>query len=55
MAGNTVIVSASFREGMTVQEQDCYNKGYVRGFDARTSEAIVDFPHHPRAAGRIRL
>jgi quinoprotein glucose dehydrogenase len=39
VAGNTVIVGASFREGMTPKRMR-NNKGYVRGFDARTGKRL---------------
>jgi len=42
VAGNTVIVGASFREGMTPKSMR-NNKGYVRGFDARTGKRLWIF------------
>jgi quinoprotein glucose dehydrogenase len=42
IAGNTVIVGASFREGMTPKSMR-NNKGYVRGFDARTGKRLWIF------------
>jgi quinoprotein glucose dehydrogenase len=42
VAGNTVIVGAAFREGMTPKSMR-NNKGYVRGFDARTGKRLWIF------------
>src|SRR5580700_4783385 len=42
VAGNTVIVGASFREGMTPKSMR-NNKGYVRGFDVRTGKRLWIF------------
>ena len=42
VAANTVIVGASFREGMTPKSMR-NNKGYVRGFDARTGKRLWIF------------
>jgi quinoprotein glucose dehydrogenase len=42
VAGNTVIVGASFREGMTPRSMR-NNKGYVRGFDVRTGKRLWIF------------
>ena len=42
IAGNTVIVGASFREGMTPKSMR-NNKGYVRGFDVRTGKRLWIF------------
>ena len=42
MAGNTVIIGASFREGMTPKSMR-NNKGYVRGFDVRTGKRLWIF------------
>jgi quinoprotein glucose dehydrogenase len=42
VAGNTVIVGAAFREGMTPRSMR-NNKGYVRGFDARTGKRLWIF------------
>jgi quinoprotein glucose dehydrogenase len=42
VARDTVIVGASFREGMTPKSMR-NNKGYVRGFDARTGKRLWIF------------
>ncbi len=42
VAGDTVIIGASFREGMTPKSMR-NNKGYVRGFDARTGKRLWIF------------
>jgi len=42
VAGNTVIIGASFREGMTPKSMR-NNKGYVRGFDAGTGKRLWIF------------
>src|SRR5580698_7909950 len=42
IAGNTVIIGASFREGMTPKSMR-NNKGYVRGFDVRTGKRLWIF------------
>jgi len=42
VAGNTIIIGASFREGMTPKSMR-NNKGYVRGFDARTGKRLWIF------------
>ncbi len=42
VAGSTVIVGASFREGMTPKSMR-NNKGYVRGFDVRTGKRLWIF------------
>ncbi len=42
VAGNTVIIGASFREGMTPRSMR-NNKGYVRGFDVRTGKRLWIF------------
>lgn len=47
VAGNTVIVGASFREGMTVRSKR-NNKGYVRGFDTRTGKRLWIFHTIPK-------
>jgi len=47
VAGNTVIVGASFREGMTPKSMR-NNKGYVRGFDARTGRRLWIFHTIPQ-------
>ena len=48
VAGNTVIVGASFREGMTPKSMR-NNKGYVRGFDVRTGKRLWIFHTIPKA------
>jgi quinoprotein glucose dehydrogenase len=47
VAGNTVIVGASFREGMTPKSMR-NNKGYVRGFDVRTGKRLWIFHTIPK-------
>ena len=47
VAGNTVIIGASFREGMTPKSMR-NNKGYVRGFDARTGKRLWIFHTIPK-------
>ena len=47
VAGNTVIVGAAFREGMTPKSMR-NNKGYVRGFDARTGKRLWIFHTIPQ-------
>ncbi len=47
VAGNTVIIGASFREGMTPRSMR-NNKGYVRGFDARTGKRLWIFHTIPQ-------
>ena len=42
VAGNTIIIGASFREGMTPRSMR-NNKGYVRGFDVRTGKRLWIF------------
>jgi len=42
VSGNTVIIGASFREGMTPKSMR-NNKGYVRGFDVRTGKRLWIF------------
>jgi len=42
IAGNTIIIGASFREGMTPKSMR-NNKGYVRGFDVRTGKRLWIF------------
>ena len=42
VAGNTVIIGAAFREGMTPRSMR-NNKGHVRGFDARTGKRLWIF------------
>ncbi len=47
VAGNTVIIGASFREGMTPKSMR-NNKGYVRGFDVRTGKRLWIFHTIPQ-------
>jgi len=47
IAGNTVILGASFREGMTPKSMR-NNKGYVRGFDVRTGKRLWIFHTIPQ-------
>src|SRR5580658_4963506 len=47
IAGNTVIVGAAFREGFTPKSMR-NNKGYVRGFDARTGKRLWIFHTIPQ-------
>lgn len=47
VAGNTVIVGAAFREGMTPRSMR-NNKGYVRGFDVRTGKRLWIFHTIPK-------
>jgi quinoprotein glucose dehydrogenase len=47
VAGNTVMVGASFREGMTPKSMR-NNKGYVRGFDVRTGKRLWIFHTIPQ-------
>jgi quinoprotein glucose dehydrogenase len=42
VAGNTVIIGAAFREGMTPKSMR-NNKGYVRGFDVKTGKRLWTF------------
>jgi quinoprotein glucose dehydrogenase len=42
VAGNTVIIGAAFREGMTPKSMR-NNKGYARGFDVRTGKRLWIF------------
>jgi quinoprotein glucose dehydrogenase len=42
VAGNTILIGAAFREGMTPKSMR-NNKGYVRGFDARTGKRLWIF------------
>jgi quinoprotein glucose dehydrogenase len=42
VAGNTIIIGAAFREGMTPKSMR-NNKGYVRGFDVRTGKRLWIF------------
>ena len=47
VAGNTVIIGAAFREGMTPRSKR-NNKGYVRGFDVRTGKRLWIFHTIPK-------
>jgi quinoprotein glucose dehydrogenase len=47
VAGNTIIVGAAFREGMTPKSMR-NNKGYVRGFDVRTGKRLWIFHTIPQ-------
>ena len=47
VAGNTVIIGAAFREGMTPRSMR-NNKGYVRGFDVRTGRRLWIFHTIPK-------
>ena len=47
VSGNTVIVGAAFREGMTPRSMR-NNKGYVRGFDVRTGKRLWIFHTIPK-------
>ena len=47
VAGNTVIVGAAFREGMTPRSMR-NNKGYVRGFDVLTGKRLWIFHTIPK-------
>ena len=47
VAGDTVIVGAAFREGMTPRSMR-NNKGYARGFDARTGKRLWIFHTIPK-------
>jgi quinoprotein glucose dehydrogenase len=47
IGGNTVIIGAAFREGMTPHSMR-NNKGYVRGFDVRTGKRMWIFHTIPR-------
>ena len=47
VAGNTVIVGAAFREGMTPRSMR-NNKGYVRGLDVRTGKRLWIFHTIPK-------
>jgi quinoprotein glucose dehydrogenase len=42
VAGNTILIGAAFREGMTPRSMR-NNKGYVRGFDVRTGKRLWIF------------
>jgi quinoprotein glucose dehydrogenase len=47
VAGDTIIVGAAFREGFTPSSKR-NNKGYVRGFDARTGKRLWIFHTIPK-------
>jgi quinoprotein glucose dehydrogenase len=47
VAGNTIMVGAAFREGMTPRSMR-NNKGYVRGFDVRTGKRLWIFHTIPK-------
>ena len=47
VAGNTVIIGAAFREGMTPKSMR-NNKGYVRGFDVHTGKRLWIFHTIPQ-------
>ena len=47
VAGDTVIIGAAFREGMTPRSMR-NNKGYVRGFDVRTGKRLWIFHTIPK-------
>src|SRR5258707_56458 len=47
VAKNTIIIGAAFREGMTPKSMR-NNKGYVRGFDARTGKRLWIFHTIPK-------
>src|SRR5580693_415420 len=47
VAGNTILVGAAFREGMTPKTMN-NNKGYVRAFDARTGKRLWIFHTIPK-------
>jgi quinoprotein glucose dehydrogenase len=47
IAGDTVIIGAAFREGMTPRSMR-NNKGYVRGFDVRTGKRLWIFHTIPK-------
>ncbi|HEX8763577.1 MAG TPA: pyrroloquinoline quinone-dependent dehydrogenase [Candidatus Acidoferrum sp.] len=47
VAGNAVLVGAAFREGMTPRSMR-NNKGYARGFDARTGKRLWIFHTIPK-------
>lgn len=47
VAGNTIIIGAAFREGMTPKSMR-NNKGYVRGFDVKTGKRIWTFHTIPQ-------
>lgn len=47
VTGNTIIIGAAFREGMTPRSMR-NNKGYVRGFDVRTGKRLWIFHTIPK-------
>ena len=47
VAGNTIIIGAAFREGMTPKSMR-NNKGYIRGFDVRTGKRLWIFHTIPK-------
>ncbi len=47
VGGNTIIIGAAFREGMTPRSMR-NNKGYVRGFDVRTGKRLWIFHTIPK-------
>ncbi len=47
VGGNTILIGAAFREGMTPKSFK-NNKGYVRGFDARTGKRLWTFHTIPK-------
>ncbi|MBZ5604323.1 MAG: PQQ-binding-like beta-propeller repeat protein [Acidobacteriia bacterium] len=47
IGGNTIIIGAAFREGMTPKSMR-NNKGYVRGFDVRTGKRLWIFHTIPK-------
>ena len=47
VAGDTIIIGAAFREGMTPRSMR-NNKGYVRGFDVRTGKRLWIFHTIPK-------
>ena len=47
VAGNTIIIGAAFREGMTPKSMR-NNKGYIRGFDVRTGKRLWTFHTIPQ-------
>ena len=49
IGGNTIIIGAAFREGMTPKSMR-NNKGYARGFDVRTGKRLWIFHTIPKAA-----
>ena len=48
IGGNTIIIGAAFREGMTPKSMR-NNKGYVRGFDVRTGKRLWIFHTIPKS------